>query len=844
MWRPIIMSSNKKITSRRGFLKGVAIGAAAVTGADVLNKQDVVEAVGEGFYPADTTQPQVFDFTQQSGALLPDRIVDSACQFCNSLCRLKVHVKAGRIIDVVGEPKDPVQAGGLCVKGPMMTQLVYNRFRLTRPLRRVSGEKGSSDSRFEPMSWDEALETIAAKFLALRDAGEARTIANKTSGRLPRGTGSLVARYFTLLGSPNDTDVGPVCNDAGGNALAWTFGMGNFTNGYGVDGATGQEDLGSAKLFLFLGTNQAETHPVTFAYLLRSRAKTKAKLIVVDPRLTPTGAQADEWIAPKPHTDLALVLGMLHYIVTNNLYDAQFVQKWVLGFEQLKQHLVKQNYTPEWAASVIDVPAEKIRQLAKAYATTKPAAIFCNAGISHQLSAFDTYRALTFLAAITGNIGIPGGGCNFMHNTWPGGLNLPPIQATVPKKDVALPVGPDYFAESILTSKPYRLKAIVTQGNPLLASAGNLKVQSAYRQLDFYVYTGLFMEESAYYADIILPVTSGFEMETVYMRRDDRAIRWQQKVVPPVGESKPDWQIWIDLAHATAKLDSKNPPEYWTAHFPMAWKDYRTLWSTFVQHTPGMGGMTQARLEQRTEPLRYPCPTVDHPGVSTLYLDCPSWYKAAESLDPKHKGKRFLTPSGKVEIYTPQLQQQLTSAGHTALPSFYTHPEVTGQHPTIEYTLEFVKNPVNPQALTAKVRLGKRASGTVHQRYPLMGMTGRPSVIHFHSVTQWIYTGKQMNGIRLIQIHPKTAQSAGIDNGDNIKVESPRGAITGTALLWEHIREDTIFIPNWFGSRQQVAAELGTPLYEPANLLVDDQHYDNLSGQQAYKCFACRIKKV
>ncbi len=607
------MSSHQKSSSRRDFLKGVALSAAVVTSTDLLKKQDRVEAVAsEGFYPASQTPGVEFDFTQQSGALQPDRIVDSACQFCNSLCRLKVHVKDGRIIDVVGEPDDPVQAGGFCVKGPMMTQLVYNRFRLTHPLKRVGGEKGASDSQFAPISWDEALETIAKKFLALRDGGEARAIANKTSGRLPRGTGSLVGRYFTLLGSPNDTDVGPVCNDAGGNALAWTLGMGNFTNGYGVDGATGKEDLGAAKFFLFLGTNQAETHPVTFSYLLRSRAQTKARLVVIDPRLTPTGAQADEWIAPKPHTDLALVLGMLHHIVTNNLYDADFVAKWVLGFDLLKRHLIAQKYTTQWAAEITDVPEVKIRQLATAYAVTKPAAIFCNAGISHQLGAFDTYRSLTFLAAITGNIGIPGGGCNFMHNTWPGGLNLPPIAVPVPPKDVALPVGPDYLAEAILTGKPYPLKALVTQGNPLLASAGNQKVQAAYRQLDFYVYTGLFMEESAYYADIILPVTSGFEMETVYMRRDDRAIRWQKQVVPPVGESRPDWQIWIDLAHATAKFDQKHPPEYWSQPFPLAWKDYRTLWATFVQHTPGMGGMTQARLEKRTEPLRYPCPTVDH----------------------------------------------------------------------------------------------------------------------------------------------------------------------------------------------------------------------------------------
>ena len=843
-------------------MKGAALGAAAVSGANLLESK--ADATTDGNYPATSSQSAEYDFTNQSGALQPDTIVDSACQFCNSLCRLKVHLKDGRIIDVVGEPDDPVQAGGFCVKGPMMTQLVYNRFRLTRPMKRVAGEKGSPDSKFEPISWDEALETIATKFLALRDAGEAQAIANKTSGRLPRGTGSLVERFFTLLGSPNNTDVGPVCNDAGGNALAWTFGLGNFTNGYGKDGATGKEDLGSAKFFLFLGTNQAETQPVTFAYLLRSRAQTKAKLVVVDPRLTPTGAQADEWIAPKPHTDQALVLAMLHHILVKDLHDKAFVQKWVLGFDELKNHLLKKNYTPQWAESVTGVPAVKIKQLAENYARAKPAAIFCNAGISHQLNAFDTYRTLAFLAAVTGNIGVNGGGCNFMHNTWPGALNLPTLKSNLPKKDVALPVGPDYFAQSILTGSPYRLKAIVTEGNPLVASSNTAKVKEAFRQLDFYAYTGLFMEEAAYYADIILPVCSGFEMETVYMRRDDRAIRWQKQAVARVGESKPDWEIWIDLAHSIAKLDKKNPPTYWTENFPLEWKDYQNLWAVFVKNTPGMGGMTQERMEKRAEPLRWPCPSLEHPSVSTLYLDHPSWYQAAKALAirnadsgsqgtgnqrgdavaSRNQGKRFLTPSGKVEIYTPELEKKLATAGHTALPIFYTHPEVTGKNPTIEYTKEFVQNPINPQALTQKVKLGRMSAGEVHKDYPLMGMTGRPSVVHFHSVTHWTYTGKQMNGVRLVQIHPKVAEAAGIKNGDAIAVESPRGSIRGTAQIWSGIREDTIFVPHTFGPMQKMAEELGTPYYEAGNILLDDRYYDNLSGQQAYKCFACRVKKV
>lgn len=769
--------------------------------------------------------------------------MDSACQFCNSNCRLKVHLKDGRIVDVAGDTNDPVQNGELCVKGPMMTQLVYNRFRLKYPLRRSGGAKGARESQFARISWDEALDVIAEKFVALRDAGDAKAIANRTTGRMLRGTGSLVGRFFAMLGSPNNTDVGPVCNDAGGNALGWTFGLPNFTNGYGRDGATQKEDLGSAKYFLFLGTNQAETHPITFSYLLRQRKQTKAQLVVIDPRQTPTGAQADLWVAPKPHTDLAITLAMLHHIIRNNLYDQKFTARWVEGFDQLKRHVLENNYSPEWAAGIAGVPASTIARIAEEYAKTKPAAIFCNAGISHQLNAFDTYRTLAFLAAITGNIGTPGGGCNFMHNTWPGDLGLPPIAGEVPKTDVALPVGPDVFAESILAGKPYRLRALVTSGNPIIACANTNRIKAAYRDLEFYVYTGLFMEEAAYFADIILPVASGFEIEGVYMRRDDRAIRWQHQVVPRVGEAKSDTEIWVDLASAMARRDRRNSPQYWRDNFPAEWKDYSRLWETFVKYTRGMAGMTKSRLETSAEPIRWPCPSAEHPGVSTLYLDHPSWYEAAEAINPANKGKRFPTPSGKIEIFTPDLETKLSKAGHSALPGFYTHPEVKGGNRTIEYTSEYVPNPVNPQALTLKVHLGSQQSDSLPD-YPLMGMIGRASVVHFAGITQWTYTGKQMNGVRLIQIHPSAAMKAGIQNGDAIIVESPRGTIGGTALLWQNIRQDTIFVPNSFGYEQRVAEELGVPSYEPANVLVDDRYYDNLSGQQAYKCFACRIRKA
>ncbi len=291
-----------------------------------------------------------FDLTKESGALEPDEVVKSACQFCNSLCGIQVLKKSGRIIGIRGEAADPVAAGNLCVKADLMPELVYNPRRIKTPLKRVRGRKGDPNSVFEPVSWDAALDGIARKLIEIRGTTGPQGVANKTSGRMPRGVGSVIGRFFALLGSPNDTDVGPVCNDAGGNALAWTFGLGNFTNGYGIDPATGKEDLGASDFFFFLGTNQAETHPVTFAHLLRCRQKTKATLVVVDPRKTPTAAYADQWLPIRPHTDMALALGMLSHIVERGLYDKKFVAKWVEGFDELAKHLKDQGYTPAWAA--------------------------------------------------------------------------------------------------------------------------------------------------------------------------------------------------------------------------------------------------------------------------------------------------------------------------------------------------------------------------------------------------------------------------------------------------------------------------------------------------------------
>ncbi|MEZ6188065.1 MAG: molybdopterin-dependent oxidoreductase [Planctomycetota bacterium] len=830
--------------NRRDLLRAALIsGAAASVGCNSAQPTPEPLAHESVAGPRPSPAPgERLSFREASATQAIERRVQSACQFCNCLCGLQVGVARDQVqrIEPLAPDADPVQRGQLCVKADLMAELVASGRRIRTPLLRAAGAKGDPSSRFEAVDWDTALERIAARWLELAQAGEARAIANRTTGRMLRGAGELIGRILQVLGSPNAHDVGPVCNDAGGDALRATFGLGAFTNGYGVDPLTGEEDLGQANYVLLLGTNQAETHPVTFDYVLRQARARGATLVAVDPRVTPTGALADRALLIRPGTDLAFALGLLSHVIEAELYDRAFVREHVLGFEALVTHLRERGYTPAWAAERTGIPAATLVEVAEGYARARPGAIYANAGISHQVNAFATYRALAALAAITGNVGRPGGGCNFMHNTWPGGLGLPPLEGPLPSPGPALPQGPDHFASAILDGEPYRLRAVMTQGNPLASSAGSARVREAFRALEHYVYTGLFMEESALYADVILPVASGLEFEGVYMRRDDRGIRWQAQAVPRVGEARTDVEVFVGLAQALARLDPDRA-ETWRAAARPEWADYGALWDAFVAHTPGAGGMTRARLRERTRPLRWPCPSTDHPGTSTLYLDHPGWYAAAEALGAP-PGRRFLTPSGKVELTTPPLEAQLAALGHSALPVYFTHPETTGVHPRLATRPPLVDNPFEPGSLAPQASISEPCEPASRDAFPLVGAIGRSSVVHFAGVTHWTPTGKRLDGERVIQAHPRALARFGVADGGPGWVESPRGRVLGRAQATEGIREDTVFVPNGFGPSQTLAADVGRPRYaEVANALVDPRTFDTVSGQQAYKCFACRL---
>ncbi|CAM5486776.1 Serine hydroxymethyltransferase [Streptomyces griseomycini] len=204
----------------------------------------------------------------------------------------------------------------------------------------------------------------------------------------------------------------------------------------------------------------------------------------------------------------------------------------------------------------------------------------------------------------------------------------------------------------------------------------------------------------------------------------------------------------------------------------------------------------------------------------------------------------FPFTQGGAQMHT--IAAKAVAFGEAATPAFaaYTHQVVANARVLAAGLSDaFVTSPVNPQALTHPVKLGVKGNGDVHRGYPLMGMTGRPGVAHFATVTHWTPTGARLNGIRFLQIHPDTARRLGIDDRDEVVVESPRrqGHRHG---YWPGIRKDAGVHPEHLGPAQHLAEDLGGTRYEAVNALVDDRYYDNLSGRQACGCFACRVTKT
>ena len=632
--------------------------------------------------------------------------IKSACQACHCECGVFVTVEDGKVLKIEGDPDHPINRGKLCVKGIVYDQLLYSPDRLKYPLKR-SGERGQG--QWQRISWDEALDTIAARFQEVRAKYGPLSLA-ASFGTQPRGTFTSTIRLANALGTPNVT--GPA-HVSLGPAIIAEF----ATYGPCITAEVGP-DYANARCILIWGANPLVAHPPRGWEIVAAK-KRGAKLIVVDPRRTNMAAKADLWLQIRPGTDAALALGMMNIIINEKLYDKEFVDKWCVGFEQLARRV--QEYPPERVSEITWIPTNMIREAAILYATTKPAAFHHRAGFEQNLNAVQTCRATTLLVALTGNIDVKGG--NVFPNYPTGFMTRMDLMKEAPiarelaekrvgAKEFPLYSGPDsvlhlahtsLLIKAMMTGEPYPIKALFTTNNLLMTSEDTRYVWEALQKLDFMVAVDFFLTPTAELADIVLPAATWVEKDELCVNSYQNYITVRQKAMEPLGECWDDKKIAIEIARRMGGEDFRK----W---FP--WDDP----VGYINHRLRKAGYDFEYLKENgyiVEPIKY-----------KSYLK-----------------KGFRTPSGKVELYSSVFEK----FGYDGLP-FHQEP---------------VESPISTPELA--------------KDYPYILITGGRDMSYFHTENRQVPGLRKLAPDPILDIHPETAATLGIKDGDWVWIETPKG---------------------------------------------------------------------
>ncbi|HLA80503.1 MAG TPA: molybdopterin-dependent oxidoreductase, partial [Thermoleophilia bacterium] len=499
-----------------------------------------------------------------------DRVVRTVCQASHSECGVLIRIRDGVVDSISGDPDHPFTKGYVCVKAKAQPQLLYHPDRVKHPIKRV-GDRGSG--QWERVSWDEALDGIAAALTDVKGNYGTESIG-ALHGTGPRSSYASTTLLAHALGSPNvvSTDW-HIC--AVPTILAETA-----TFGQSVMLEVGP-DYQAAECIVVWGGNPLNSHPPRGRDILDAKRR-GAKLIVVDPRRTRLAKLADLWLQVRPGTDVALALGMIHTIIQEGLYEAGFVEKWCDGFEALKDHVAA--FAPEKVAATTWVDAGQIREAARLYATTRPAAFHHRVGVEQNVNSVQTDRAFGILIALTGNLDVEGG--NLLSRKPEGyatdaeiygqrgdkfrlardveekrlGANQYPLVAG------SAPTGTPKFAhaalavEAMLTGAPYPLRALFCAGGNPLNIQDARRVWDGLKSLDLLVVADFFMTPVAELADYVLPVTTWLERDESCDFKYMDCIAARQKAVDPPPECRDDLQIAIDLVKRIPWADRRFLP--------------------------------------------------------------------------------------------------------------------------------------------------------------------------------------------------------------------------------------------------------------------------------------------
>ena len=646
-------------------------------------------------------------------------VVKTACSLCHLACGLKVYLEQGRIVHIEGLAEHPLNEGITCPKGRAAVRHFYSSERLKHPLKRQGGS-------WRQISWDEALDIIAFKLEETKEKYGAKAFAVAIgmpvllAGSI---TVSLIRKLCYIFGSPNCFSVESMCYRC--RILGYISVFGRYYC----------PDPENSDLILLWGHNPGNSNPGLVAKIARALRK-GARLAVIDPRRTPLSGRADMLLQPRPGTDGALALSLMQVIISEKLYDEQFVGRWTIGFDRLAEHV--EQYTPEKVEEISWVRAEDIRRLARLLATIKPASILQGINsLDQQASGFDNARAIATLQALTGNVGVQGGfirAPGLRENS----ISMPPLE----EKAIGQPEHPVFFGlfgrefgegqamflpDVLLSGKPYPIKTMFVAGsNPLLTWPNSSKVRRAFEKLDFLVVMDQFMSETAELADLILPAATFLERNELcdYYHLWGLPYVMLRKKLVEYEECWPDAKFWLELAHRLG----------YEEEFP--WASVEEVIDWVLQPS----GLSVERLTRETPE-----------GL---------FYSSVKERDYERGG--FRTPSGKVELYS----QTLADLGHSPLPTFREPPE------------------------------GPLSTPELSQEYPLVLTTGARSLEFTHSQLRNIPDLRWRNPEPLAEIHPETGWKYGLANGEPALVETRRGSLEIKVKFTEDIHPGVICLPH------------------------------------------------
>lgn len=620
--------------------------------------------------------------------------IRTSCRGCHGGCGVIAHVKDGQVTKVEGDLEAPIGHGTMCSKGLAVLQLAYHPDRILYPMEKT-------DSGWERISWDQALDTVADRFRGVIEKHGAESIV------VGQGTGrdyeSFLYRFANLLGTPNVLTAGHMCYVSRVGATLIT--CGNLP----VSDFEGEPKCLVVWANNPLWTNPDEYKGVDFWNALRKGSK----LIVIDPRHGFLARRADLWLQLRPGTDAALALGFLKVILDERLFDEGFVGRFVHGWDAFVTRV--NQYPLERVEEITWVGRDLIREAARTYATIKPACIQWGVPIEQTINCTDSNRLLTALMAVTGNLDVPGGNVFFVP---------PPVRVVsefglhreLSAEQRAKRLGGDQYKlasrvalvtpkvvwDAILTGKPYPVVAALLCGtNPVVTRANAREVRDALDKLEFLAVIDFFLTPTSELADLVLPAATWLEQDYVgdFWKRHGYVMA-RQKVVE-IGECWQDHKIFQELGKRLGQ------EKYW--------------WDTL-----------EDALNYMLEPSGMDFREFKEKG----YLKGDMRYR-------KHEEKGFSTPTGKVELYSTVLEKW----GYDPLPQYREIPE----------------SPVSRPDLL--------------DRYPYILNAGLRTPVFFHSEHRMIPWLREIRPDPLVEIHPETAKSHGIEDGQWAYIESPRGRI-------------------------------------------------------------------